>query len=102
MPLTRRVPKLKGFKPPHPTVYEPVNIKDLAGIDAGEIGPDELRAAGVTRRRSALIKILGVGEIDRAVTVRAHAFSEAAAAKISRAGGTIERIEDAKTKRRKK
>jgi large subunit ribosomal protein L15 len=102
MPLTRRIPKLKGFKPPHPTVYEPVNIKDLAPIDAGEIGPDELRAAGVTRRRSALIKILSVGEIDRAVTVRAHAFSEAAAAKISRAGGTIERIEDAKTKRRKK
>jgi large subunit ribosomal protein L15 len=102
MPLTRRVPKLKGFKPPHRTVYEPVNIKDLARIDAGEIGPDELHASGVIRRRGALIKVLGNGEIDRAVTVRAHAFSEAAAAKISRAGGTIDRIEDARTKRGKK
>lgn len=99
MPLTRRVPKLKGFKPPHPTLYEVVNIKDLGRVDASEIGPDELRAAGVVRRRAAPIKVLGNGEIERAVTVRAHAFSEAAAAKISRAGGTIERIDDARKKR---
>jgi large subunit ribosomal protein L15 len=102
MPLTRRVPKLKGFKPPHPTVYEPVNIKDLARIDAGEIGPDDLRGAGLIRRRGAKVKILGNGEIGRAVTVRAHAFSEAAVAKISGAGGTVERIETAKTKKGKK
>lgn len=94
MPLTRRVPKLKGFKPPHPTVYEPVNIRDLARVDALEIGPDELRAAGLITRRGAPIKVLGVGEIDRSVTVRAHAFSDSAAAKISRAGGTVERIDD--------
>jgi large subunit ribosomal protein L15 len=102
MPLTRRVPKLKGFKPPHPTVYEPVNIKDLARIDGDEIGPDDLRGAGLIRRRGARVKILSNGDIDRAVTVRAHAFSEAAAAKISGAGGTVERIEIAKKKKGKK
>jgi large subunit ribosomal protein L15 len=102
MPLTRRVPKLKGFKPPSRTIYEPVNIKDLARVDAGQIGPDELHAAGVIRRRSARIKVLGVGEIDRAVTVRAHAFSQAAASKISGAGGTVERIGDSREKRSRK
>lgn len=102
MPLTRRVPMLKGFKPPHPTVYEAVNIKDLARVDANEIGPDDLRSAGLIRRRGAQVKILGNGEIDRAVTVRAHAFSAAAADKISQAGGTVERIESAKTKKGKK
>jgi large subunit ribosomal protein L15 len=96
MPLTRRVPKLKGFNPPHPIVYEAVNIKDLAAIEITEIGPDELRAAGLIRRRNAPVKVLGMGEIDRAVTVRAHAFSESAAAKISAAGGTVSRIETKK------
>jgi large subunit ribosomal protein L15 len=101
MPLTRRVPKLKGFTPPHPTVYEPVNIKDLARLEASDVGPDELRAAGLITRRGAPVKVLGIGEIDRAVTVRAHAFSESAAAKISRAGGTVERIEDRSTGRKR-
>jgi large subunit ribosomal protein L15 len=100
MPLTRRVPKLKGFKPPHPTVYEPVNIKDLARVEASEIGPGELRAAGLVTRRGAPIKVLGIGDIDRAVTVRAHAFSESAAAKISRAGGTVERIDTRRSGRK--
>jgi large subunit ribosomal protein L15 len=102
MPLTRRIPHLKGFKPPHRTVYEAVNIGDLARVDAQEIGPDDLRGAGLIRRREALVKILGKGEIDRAVTVRAHAFSAAAAQKISQAGGTVERIETSKTKKGKK
>jgi len=101
MPLTRRVPKLKGFKPPHPVVYEAVNIRDLERIEANEIGPEEFRAAGLTRRRNAPVKILGAGEIERAVTVRAHAFSESAAAKISRAGGTVDRIRNESKKGKK-
>jgi large subunit ribosomal protein L15 len=102
MPLTRRLPYLKGFKPPHRTVYEAVNIGDLERVDAQEIGPADLRDVGLIRRRGARVKILGNGEIDRAVTVRAHAFSAAAAEKISQAGGTVERIDAAKTKKEKK
>jgi large subunit ribosomal protein L15 len=93
MPLARRVPKLKGFTPPLQVVYEPVNLKDLERIDGTEIGPDEMRSAGLLRKRYALVKVLGEGEIDRPVTVAAHSFSASAAAKISRAGGTVNRIE---------
>jgi large subunit ribosomal protein L15 len=89
MPLTRRVPKLKGFKPPTRKIFDPVNLSDLARIEAAEIGPDEFRSAGLTGRHAA-IKILGSGEIDRAVTVRAHAFSKTAKSKIEAAGGRAE------------
>jgi large subunit ribosomal protein L15 len=94
MPLTRRVPKLKGFKPPHPTLYATVNIKDLARLSAGDIGPDEMRSAGLIRgRRNTLVKVLGHGDLDRKVRVRAHAFSESARSKIEGAGGGVEVIE---------
>ena len=90
MPLVRRVPKLKGFKPPVRKVYGAVNVADLARVEATEIGPDELRAAGLVRKRDRLIKILGEGEVDAALVVRAHAFSAAARRKIEAAGGTAE------------
>jgi len=99
MPLTRRVPKLKGFRPPHRRVFDPVNLSDLAGIETTEIGPDELRAAGLTGRR-APIKVLGSGAIDRAVTVKAHAFSKSAKSKIEAAGGRAE-VVDTKESRAK-
>jgi large subunit ribosomal protein L15 len=93
MPLTRRVPKLKGFKAPRPTVYGAVNVGHLAELEGTEIGPDELRAAGLLHKRDKLVKILGSGDITRSVTVRAHAFSESARSKIAAAGGTVEIIE---------
>ncbi|MQA99616.1 MAG: 50S ribosomal protein L15 [Actinobacteria bacterium] len=93
MPLVRRVPKLKGFKPPRRTIYGSVNLSQLDRLDASEIGPDELRAAGLVRKRHDLIKILGSGEIERAVTVRAHAFSQTAREKIEAAGGKAEIVE---------
>jgi large subunit ribosomal protein L15 len=92
MPLTRRVPKLKGFKNPRPTVYQPVNIDDLERIGASNIGPDEFRGAGLIRRRTERVKVLGHGEVSRKLTVRAHAFSEAARQKIEGAGGSVELI----------
>jgi large subunit ribosomal protein L15 len=101
MPLVRRVPKLKGFKPPHPTVYQPVNLRDLGRIDGATIGPDELHAARLVKGRDPLIKVLGSGDIGRKITVRAHAVSESARSKIEAAGGTIELLETRSRTKRK-
>ena len=98
MPLQRRLPRLKGIaRGPHttarPKVYAPVNVGELAELDRDEVGVEELKAAGVVRRKDNLVKILGEGEIGRAVTVRAHAFSKAAKEKIEAAGGSVEVLE---------
>jgi large subunit ribosomal protein L15 len=90
MPLVRRVPKLKGFKPPRRREYGAVNLAQIGDLSAKEIGPDELRAAGLVRKKDSLVKVLGDGEIKGAVTVRAHAFSASAKQKIEAAGGTTE------------
>jgi large subunit ribosomal protein L15 len=98
MPLQRRVPRLKGMaRGPHttarPKLYAPVNVGELAELDRDEVGVEELKAAGVVRRKDNLVKILGDGEIGRAVTVRAHAFSKVAIEKIEAAGGSVEVLE---------
>lgn len=98
MPLQRRLPRLKGMARGRHTVarpknYAPVNLSDLAGVEGDTIGLDELRTAGLIRKKANLVKILGDGELDRAVTVRAHAFSGVAREKIESAGGKIEILE---------
>ena len=98
MPLQRRVPRLKGIargphKPARPKVYAPVNVGELAELEGDAIGVEEKKAAGLLRKKEALVKILGVGEISRAVTVRAHAFSGTAREKIEAAGGSVEILE---------
>jgi large subunit ribosomal protein L15 len=98
MPLQRRLPRLKGMaRGPHttarPKLYEPVNVGELAELDRDEVGVEELKTAGVVRRKDNLVKILGDGEIGRAVTVRAHAFSKVAIEKIEAAGGSVEVLE---------
>ena len=91
MPLIRRIPKLKGFTPPNRKVYGAVNVGQLGDLGS-EVGPEELRAAGLVRKRDKLVKVLGEGELSTKVTVRAHAFSAAAKTKIEGAGGTVEVI----------
>jgi large subunit ribosomal protein L15 len=98
MPLARRVPKLKGFTPPKRKVYGAVNLSDLNEVEGDQIGPDELRDAGLVRKRDKLVKVLGEGELSRSVTVRAHAFSRAAQAKIEAAGGSVEILTPEQTK----
>jgi large subunit ribosomal protein L15 len=98
MPLQRRVPRLKGMargphKPARPKVYAPVNVGELAELEGDAIGVEEMKAAGLLRKKETLVKILGVGEISRAVTVRAHAFSGTAREKIEAAGGSVETLE---------
>ena len=98
MPLQRRVPRLKGMargphKPARPKVYAPVNVGELVELEGDAIGVEEMKAAGLLRKKEALVKILGVGEISRAVKVRAHAFSGTAREKIEAAGGSVETLE---------
>jgi large subunit ribosomal protein L15 len=98
MPLQRRLPRLKGMaRGPHtvarPKNFAPVNVGELAEISGDEIGVEQLKAAGVVRKKEEMVKILGDGEIGRAVTVRAHAFSRSAREKIETAGGSVEVLE---------
>jgi large subunit ribosomal protein L15 len=98
MPLQRRLPRLKGeargrHTVVRPTLYAAVNLGQLGDLSDDTIGPEELRAAGLVRKKAELVKILGDGEIVRAVTVRAHAFSGSARAKIEAAGGNAEVLE---------
>jgi large subunit ribosomal protein L15 len=90
MPLHRRVPK-RGFHNLFSQVYEVVNLDTLEErFDAGvEVTPELLRERGVVGRRG-LIKVLGRGELGKALTVRAHKFSGKAAEKIAAAGGRAE------------
>ncbi len=89
LPLTQRVPKLKGFKNPFRVEYTVVNLDTLEAFDGAEVSPDTLRAAGLVHKHG-LVKVLGRGELSRALTVSAHAFSASAAAAIRAAGGTVE------------
>jgi large subunit ribosomal protein L15 len=91
MPYQRRVPKLKGFSNPNRVEYAPVNVEVLAAYFDAEVSPADLYAHGLAHK-GAPVKILGRGEITKALTVRAHAFSATAKAKIEAAGGTAETI----------
>jgi large subunit ribosomal protein L15 len=93
MPLHRRVPK-RGFHNPFRVEYEVVNLDTLATrFEVGAVvTPDALREAGLVSRKRASIKILGRGELEKSLTVRAHKFSGAAAQKIAAAGGSTELI----------
>lgn len=93
-PLIRQMPKLKGFRNPNREEFTVVNVAKLESFDKGStVTPEALREAGLAKKRGK-IKILGQGDIDVALTVKAHAFSSGAAEKIQAAGGSIEVIED--------
>jgi large subunit ribosomal protein L15 len=91
-PLMRRTPKAKGFKNPVRIEYVIVNLDTLEGFDASStVDPDTLRARGLVHKHG-LVKVLGRGELTKALTVRAHAFSGAATRAIEAAGGTVETL----------
>lgn len=94
MPLIRRVPKLKGFTPPSRRTYGAINVGRLNELEGNEFSAEDLHDAGVVRKRDKLIKVLGKGDIDRAISVRVHAVSGSARTKIEAAGGTIELIDE--------
>jgi large subunit ribosomal protein L15 len=90
MPLLRRVPK-RGFTNNFKVEYAVVNVSDLADFE-GTITPEALLERGLVRRGQP-VKILGNGELSKAVTVSAHKFSGSARAKIEAAGGRCEELE---------
>ena len=92
MPLIRRVPKY-GFRNPFRKEYAIVNIDSLADLNAaGTITPQAMVDAGLVKRVTLPIKILGNGELKKALTVKAHKFSEGAKKAIEAAGGKTEVI----------
>ena len=91
LPLKQRIPKLKGFKNPFRVEYVVVNLDALEAFDGAVVSPDTLRAKGLVHKHG-LVKVLGRGELTRAVRVSAHAFSRSAEQAITSAGGSVEVI----------
>lgn len=90
MPLARRLPK-GGFVNLFALRVVEVNVGDLGRFDAGTtIDADALRGERLVRGRFDVLKVLGKGDLDKALTVRAHRFSASAKEKIEKAGGSVE------------
>jgi large subunit ribosomal protein L15 len=88
-PIQRRLPK-RGFNNPFPAKIAEVNVGDLEIFAAGaNVDANSLREHGLIKGRFDRLKVLGNGELSKSVTVTAHAFSKAAAAKITKAGGKV-------------
>jgi large subunit ribosomal protein L15 len=97
--LTKRLPFRRGVRAMHAshvggrprTPFEIVNVRDLNRFPANtEVTPGSLRDAGLVG--SGPVKVLGMGTLDRALTVKAQAFSKSAAEAVRKAGGTAEVI----------
>jgi large subunit ribosomal protein L15 len=89
MPLQRRLPK-RGFTSPNRVEYAILNLRDLESLGLDEVTPEKLLEAGAIKNARDGLKILGMGELTRAVKVKADAFSASAMKKIQAAGGTAE------------
>jgi large subunit ribosomal protein L15 len=92
LPLMQRIPKLRGFKNPFRVSYTPINLDALDALGVDVVNPEVLVSAGVLRKGD-MIKVLGRGEVHRALRVSAHAFSASAEAAITAAGGSVERVQ---------
>jgi len=93
LPIVRRLPHKRGFKNRFKTYYAPVNLERLLDFEENTvITPDVLAEAGIIRSAKAAVVILGDGDLDRALVVKAHRFSMTAREKITKAGGTVEEL----------
>ncbi len=93
LPLVRRLPFKRGFVNIFKVHYTPVNLERLGVFAEGStVDPDALAEAGIIHSASDPVVILGKGELDRPLTVRAHRFSTSAREKILAAGGAVEVI----------
>ncbi len=96
LPLVRRLPKKRGFVNIFRTEYSVVNISELNVFEAGsEVTPAGLLAAGLVKSLRHPVKVLGEGDINQPLMVKAHRFSTTARAKIEAAGGSVEEVERA-------
>ena len=95
LPFFRKLPFLRGegFTPRNRTRYSEVNLDALNAFKTGsDVTPESLKAAGLLKNEKKPIKIMGRGEIEVALTIKAHKVTEGARQKIEKAGGTIETI----------
>ena len=92
LPLVNRLPLRRGFHNRNRVEYEVVNVKDLGGFETGTVVDVPMLVAMGLVRKNCPVKILGDGELDRALTVRVQRFSEAERAKIEASGGTAEAV----------
>lgn len=96
MPLQRRLPKRGFTNEPFRVEYVPVNVESLNAFDAGTVvTPELLDQSRVAKNAHKGVKVLGTGELTRALTVKAHKFSDAAKQKIEAAGGKVEVLGEA-------
>src|SRR5262245_20256482 len=110
MPLFMRVPKLRGATSkdampigPFRTYSQPVNVGDLERFDAGaDVTPEVLKARGLIRSIRKDVKLLGSGELTKAVTVTVHGASATAREKVEAAGGTVVLLREPKAKKARK
>jgi large subunit ribosomal protein L15 len=109
MPIYMRVGKLRGSTSkdampigPFMTHTVPVNLRDLDKFDAGaEVTPESLVELGIIKNTKTDVKLLGMGEVSKKLTVRVHAISASAREKIEQAGGTVELLREPKAKKTK-
>ena len=92
LPLARRLPYKRGFTNINKIYYKPVNLKSLAEFDFEGVAvtPEVMSAIGLIKKPTDPVVILGDGDLNVALTVKAHRFSASAQEKIEAAGGTIE------------
>jgi large subunit ribosomal protein L15 len=99
--LIKRLPRRRGFTNIFRVEYSAVNLRDLERFDAGtEVTPELLKRSRVVSTLRRPIKVLALGDLTKALTVRAHKFSATAKEKIEKAGGSAQAIvaEDAAAK----
>jgi large subunit ribosomal protein L15 len=110
MPLSMRIPKLRGSTSkdampvgPFRTYSQPVNLRDLDRFEAGEeVTPESLKAKGLIRSVRRDVKLLGVGELSKKLTISVHAASASAAEKVQAAGGTLTLLKEPRAVPQKK
>jgi large subunit ribosomal protein L15 len=110
MPLAMRLPKLRGNTSkdampvgPFRTVTQPVNVRDLDRFDVGqEVTPESLKAKGLIRSIRKDVKLLGSGELTKALTISVHAASAGAREKVEAAGGTLVLLKEPKVRKARK
>jgi len=94
LPIIKRLPTQRGFTNIYKTAYDVVNVGQLNVFESGaEVDAVKLVAAGLIKNGMNPLKVLGEGEIDRPLTVKAAKFSATAKAKIEKAGGKAEEVE---------
>jgi len=94
LPFVRRLPFVRGFVNIHKVPFTPVNLQSLNAFDDGTVvTPELLEHAGLIKSSQARVKILGQGDLQKKLTIHAHAFSASAREKIQGAGGTAEELQ---------